>query len=433
LTIESDPMRQRILVADRVLTLDASNAGYAPGAVAFAGGEIRYVGRTGEMPAGEVEYLREQILLPGLVNTHTHIPMWLFRGLTEDVPRGEWLAERMRPLEARVTPADLRVGALAGCLELLLNGVTTTADRYGYMDSVAPAIESSGLRAIVAYSLYDRSAAEGLRATQNLIERYGTDPRRSRITVAIGPHATDSCGPDLLKAVRTLADRERALTVIHLAQSDVEVHAVWSRDGIDCAGYLDRLGLLAPDVVVAHCTYLSPDEADRVGGRGTAVAHCPSSNAKLEARSAPIARMRAAGATVGLGTDAASCNNGMDLFAEMKIAGLLNKLSVDDPSAFSALELLRMATIDGARALGLGELVGSIEVGKRADLVAVGTSAPHLQPWHADAPNLVYAARGSDVTSVWVDGERLVRNGQPTRLDPVDVVQSAARAATHAR
>jgi 5-methylthioadenosine/S-adenosylhomocysteine deaminase len=420
---------RRIIIADRLVTLNAGGTVHAPGAVAMVAGRIEAVGAPESMPVGEVEELAGHLLMPGLVNTHTHTPMWLFRGLTEDVPRGEWLSVRIRPLEQKMTPRDLCAGALAGCLELLLNGVTTVADRYGHMDSVVPAIEASGLRAIVAHSLYDHNAVDGLQRTARLIDHYGTDPSASRISVAIGPHATDSCGPELLRSVRLLADRSGARTVIHLAQSESEWEVVRVREGVDCATYLDNLGLLGPDVVVAHATYLTSNQAELVGRRTTAVAHCPSSNAKLEGRVAPIGVLRAAGAVVGLGTDAACCSNGMDLFAEMKIAGLLNKVAASDPSTFNTSELLRMATIDGARALGLGELVGSIEVGKRADMIALRTSSAHLQPWHADAPDLVYSARGSDVAHVWIEGERLVTNGQATRLDADEIIAAAVRAA----
>jgi 5-methylthioadenosine/S-adenosylhomocysteine deaminase len=283
---------------------------------------------------------------------------------------------------------------------------------------------------VVAHSLYDETADAGLAVTEGLIERFSSDPGHARVTAGIGPHATDTCGPDLLRRVRALADRTGARVFIHLAQSLDEVAA---RRG--CASYLDNLGLLAPDVVVAHGTYLSPGEAELVGRRGTAVAHCPSSNAKLEGRVAPIARMRASGAVVGLGTDAACCNNRMDLFEEMKIAGLMNKVAADDPAVFTATELLQCATLDGARALGLDGLVGSIEVGKRADLIAVRTNTARVAPWHDDAANLVYAARGGDVSAVWVDGEQLVRDSKPTRLDHAAIVSQALDAAsrlTHA-
>lgn len=420
---------RRVLVADRLLTLDAHNTVFTPGAVAVVDGHIESVGPPENMPPAPVERLQDHILLPGLVNTHTHTPMWLFRGQTEDVPRGEWLSARMRPLERRMTPADLCAGARAGCLELLLNGVTTIADRYGNMDAVAPAIEASGLRAVVAYSLYDETSSVGRQRTEDLIALYGTDPSKSRVTVAIGPHATDSCGADLLRQVRALADRTGARVVIHLAQSETEVAAVRRREGVDCATYLDRFGLLRPDVVVAHGTYLSECEAELVGSRATGVAHCPSSNAKLEGRFPPISRMRAAGATIGLGTDAACCNNAMDLFEEMKVAGLLNKLASNDPASFTALELVRMASIDAARVLGLDGVIGSIEIGKRADLIAVKTAQAHLQPWHDDAANLVYAVRGSDVSAVWIEGEQLVRDGRPTRLDEAEILHDAVRAA----
>jgi 5-methylthioadenosine/S-adenosylhomocysteine deaminase len=414
-----------IVVADRVLTLDAVGTVYAPGAVAILDGRINAIGSPDCMPPGTTERLTAHVLLPGLVNVHTHTPMWLFRGLTEDVPRGDWLANRMRPLERQVTPEELKAGALAGCLELLLNGVTTTADRYAHMDVVVDAVIESGLRAIVAHSLYDDGADQAFAITERLIEQFSTPG--SRVTVGIGPHATDTCGPAVLRRVRALADRTDARVFIHLAQSQAEVQLRG-----DCAAYLDNLGLLAPDVVVAHCTYLSAEQAELVGQRGTAVAHCPSSNAKIEGRVAPIAQLRASGAVVGLGTDAAACNNGMDLFEEMKVAGLVNKIAADDPSVLTAAELLRMATLDGARALGLDDVIGSLEVGKSADMIAVRTNDARVQPWHDNAANLVYATRGSDVSAVWIAGEPLVRAGKPTRLDTASVLERAGRAMSHA-
>ena len=229
--------------------------------------------------------------------------------------------------------------------------------------------------------------------------------------------------------MRRLADRTGARVFIHLAQSEEEVATVAAREATGCAGYLDALGLLRPEVVVAHATYLSEAEADLVGARRTAVAHCPSSNAKLEGRVAPIARMRRAGAVVGLGTDAACCNNGMDLFDEMKIAGLLNKVAADDPAALPALDILRAATSEAARALGIDHLVGTLEPGKRADVIAVRTRGAHLRPWHDPVANLVYAARGSDVTAVFVDGRPLLRERRLVELDAERILADATQAA----
>jgi len=416
------------LVADDVLTLDAASTRYSPGAVGFEGARISYVGPPPNVRTGTIVDLEGCVLLPGLVNVHTHTPMWLFRGLTEDVPRGEWLAGRMRPLEERVGPRELRAGALAGCLEMLLGGVTTIADRYSDMGEIAGAVEESGLRAVIAHSLYDAGAERGLRQSQALLERFGADPQRSRVWVGLGPHATDTCGPALLREVAALAERSGARVFIHLAQSQAEVAAVRARGYTGCAAYLDSLGLLGPTVVVAHGTYLTEEEADVVGRRRTAVAHCPSSNAKLEGRVAPVARMRRAGAVIGLGTDAACCNNGMDLFAEMRTAGLLNKVRADDPTAFPAADLLRMVTSDAAAALGVGDLVGSLEIGKRADVIAVDQQAPHVQPWHDPVANLVYAARGSDVRAVFVDGQPLVLDRRPVRLDAERILADGAQA-----
>jgi 5-methylthioadenosine/S-adenosylhomocysteine deaminase len=421
--------RQIVLVADQALTLDGAGTTFTPGAVVIEGNLIRAVGPPPLQPAGEVVDLRGSVLLPGLVNTHTHSPMWLFRGLTEDVPRGLWLTERLWPLERRLGPDELRAGALAGCLEMLLNGVTTIADRYGHMESVAKAVEASGLRAVVGHSLFDDAADAGLAASERLIERFGTDPARSRVWTGLAPHATDTCGPDLLRRVRRLAERTGARVFIHLAQSEEEVAAIRARGEAGCAQYLDALGLLGPTTVAAHATYLSPAEADLVGSRGTAVAHCPSSNAKLEGRVAPIARLRRAGAVVGLGTDAACCNNGMDLFDEMKVAGLLNKVAADDPAALPAIEILRGATSEAARALGIDHLVGSLEPGKRADVIAVRKTGAHVLPWHDPVANLVYATRGSDVVAVYVDGRRLVHEARPVSLDPDQILADGLAAA----
>src|SRR5262249_56430433 len=212
-------------------------------------------------------------------------------------------------------------------------------------------------------------------------------------------------------------------------QSGEEVATGGARGAEGCARYLDGLGLLAPDVVAAHATYLADAEADLLGSRRTAVAHCPSSNAKLEGRVAPIARMRRAGAVMGLGTDAACCNNRMDLFEEMKVAGLLNKVAADDPAALPALDILRAATSEAARALGIDHLVGTLEFGKRADVIAVRTRSARLMPWHDPVANLVYAARGSDVSAVFVDGRPLLRDGRLVELDAERILADAAQAA----
>ena len=418
-----------VLLADQVLTMDQQGTIHAPGAVTIEGAIIRAVGPPPERPSNRIIDLRGSVLLPGLVNAHTHTPMWIFRGLTEDVPRGEWLNGRLLPLERRLDADDLRRGALAGCLELLQNGVTTIADRYGHMDAVATAVEASGLRAVVGHSLFDRTAESDLAHAERLIDRLGTDPGRSRVWAGLAPHATDTCGPNLLRRVRRLADRTGARVFIHLAQSEAEVATVVARGASGCASYLDAFGLLAPDVVAAHAIYLSHEEADLVGRRGTAVAHCPSSNAKLEGRVAPIARMRRAGAVVGLGTDAACCNNGMDLFAEMKVAGLLNKVGTADPAELPTLNILRAATSEAARALGIDHLVGTLEPGKRADVIAVRTRGAHLLPWHDAVANLVYAARGSDVVATYVDGQPLLREGQPVDLDAERILADAAQVA----
>lgn len=423
-------MTRQALLAGEVITMDGADGVFAPGAVLIDGVRIAAVGTPEIVPPGtRTTDLGDCTLLPGLVNAHTHAAMWLYRGRTEDAPRGEWLPRRIAPLTGRLGPADLRHGALAGCLEMLRNGTTTIADRYSEMETIAGAVEESGLRAVVAHSIYDATADADLAATSRLIAHYGTDPDRARVWTGVGPHATDSCGPEMLRECRRMADRWGARVFVHAAQSQAEVDAARLRGASGCAALLDDVGLLAPDVVLAHCTYLTGGEADLVGRRGAAVAHCPSSNAKLEGRIAPIGRLRDAGAVIGLGTDAACCNNGMDLFAEMRSAGLLNKVAADDPAAFPAVELLRMATTGSARALGIDHLVGSLEPGKRADVIAVRRRAPHLLPRHDAVAALVYSTHGADVVGVWIDGEPQVRDGRALHLDEDRILADGVRAA----
>src|SRR3989441_9625213 len=237
-----------MLLADEVLTLDSRGMTYSPGAVVIEGDSISYVGPPQAEKSGTVIHPDGCAVLPGLVDVHTHTPMWLFRGLTEDVPRGEWLQARMRPLETLVGPGELRAGARAGCLELLTSGVTTIADRYSDMGEVAGAVEESGLRAVLAHSLYDRDAERGLRETEALLERFGADPARSRVWAGLGPHATDTCGPDLLRRVAALAERSGGRVFLHPPPAQAEIAAVRARGPPGCAARLDQLRRPRPTV-----------------------------------------------------------------------------------------------------------------------------------------------------------------------------------------
>lgn len=417
---------KRLIRGGTVVTLDAADRVLDPGIVAFDEDRISYVGPPdGYTPTGDEEVLlaEDQVILPGLINTHTHSCMALYRSGADDVPLGEWLPRYLYPMERRTTADDLYWGAVLGCCEMLANGITTIADRFSHMSVQAEGIATTGIRAVLGVTLTDARRVEQQADAEALLERWGTAPE-SRIRAALAPHATETCGPELLQWIRRTADERGAQIYIHLAQTREEVAEVATLYGIDgCARYLERHGLLGTDVIAAHCVYIDDEEVELLARSGTRVAHCPVSNVKIEARMAPIPAMLRAGVVLGLGTDCAASNNGMDLFGEMKCAGLLNKLLTGDPTFLPAARLLRLATSEAARVLGLEHLVGSLEVGKRADLITLDRDSLHLAPWNDLYGTLVYAARGADVRHVFVDGRAVVLDRRLLSVDPAELAR----------
>jgi 5-methylthioadenosine/S-adenosylhomocysteine deaminase len=417
---------RRLIRGGTVVTLDVADRVFDPGVVVFDDNLISYVGPPdGYVPTGDEEVLRaeDQLIMPGLVNTHTHAGMALYRSRADDVPPGEWLPRYLYPMERQTTPDDLYWAAMLGCCEMLMNGITTTADRFSHMSVQAEGIAATGIRAVLGATLTDARRDEQQADALVLLDRWGTSPE-SRIRAALAPHATETCGPDLLRWIRRTADERGAQIYIHVAQMQAEVDEVRARHGIGgSVRYLERHSLLGPDVIAAHCIYIDEDEVEVLARTGTRVAHCPVSNVKIEARMAPVPAMLRAGVVLGLGTDCAASNNGMDLFAEMKCAGLLNKLATGDPMFLPAAQLLRLATTEAARVLGMDHLVGSLEMGKRADLIALDRDSLHLAPWNDVPGNLVYAARGADVRHVFVDGRSIVLDRRLLAVDAAELTR----------
>jgi 5-methylthioadenosine/S-adenosylhomocysteine deaminase len=416
------------LTGGLVVPIDGSHDWFDPGVVLFKAGKITFVGPsdTGPAPpAGAVIHdCSQKIVMPGLVNAHTHTGMSYFRNLLEDLPSTDWFHYE-QIAERYLTREDIYWAALLGAYELLRQGVTTTADRFSHMDVIVEALEHAGLRAIIAPSLVDRDAEARKRQVLSLLERYGSHGD-GLIQAGLGPVGPDSCSTELLRWIRTQADRYGALIFIHLAQSRQELAEVARRGYEGAARYLDAIGLLGPDVVAAHCLYLDEEEVTLLGQRGVRVAHCPASNAKIEGRIAPILALEQAGVRIGLGTDCAACNNGMDMFTEMKTAGLLHKVAAEEPTAMPVAHLLSLATENAADCLDLGDVVGSLKVGKRADVITVRRNEPWLQPWPDPYAGLVYATRGLDVLDVWVDGQQKVADGRLLAGDVAEAVERAA-------
>jgi len=426
-------MGSTVLRGGLVLPMDSTHEdGFDPGVVIFDQGWITFVGSPDDAPPpapdATVIDCTDQIIMPGLINTHTHTGMTFFRNLLEDLPSADWFRYEL-DAERYLTPDDIYFAALLGAYEMIRQGVTTIADRFSHTDQVVRALEHAGLRAIVAPSLVDRDAEARKRQAVDLLERYRAKGS-GLISVGLGPVGPDTCSTELLQWTRHQADRYGALIFIHLAQSKQELVEIERRGYRGSARYLDAIGFLGPDVVAAHCMYVDPEEVELLAKHRVRIAHCPTSNAKIEGRVAPVPAFERGGMRVGIGTDCAASNNSMDMFGEMKIAGLMQKVAAGDPTVMPVSHILYLATRGAAACLSMEPRIGSLEVGKCADVITVHRNEPYLHPWHNVQAGLVYAARGLDVQDVWINGQRRVANGKLIANDVDDVM---ARAANWAR
>ena len=404
------------------------------GAVAVKGGIIADVGPSGAVErehglGAKVLTAPKSLVMPGLINAHTHVSMTCLRGLADDLPLMTWLNEHIFPAEARLTGEMVYWGALLGCAEMIMSGTTSFCDMYLFEREVARAVDKAGLRALVGEVLYDFPSPnygppeEGLRYTERLIEEYRG---HERIAVAVEPHALYTCSPDLLTACDRLARKTGAPLITHLSENREEVGAVMERYGATPVGHLEKLRLLSPNLIADHCVVLTPEDMALLADRGVRVAHNPRSNMKLASGVAPIPELIATGVPVGLGTDGPASNNNLDLFGEMDAAAKMHKVFRMDPTLMSAETVLDMATAGGAKVLGLGGRTGRLEKGRLADLIVLDMSAPHLTPMYNPASHLVYAAGGSDVVHSVVHGRVLMENRRLTTLDLDEIYERMA-------
>ncbi len=403
------------------------------GAVWVKDGRIARVGLPpgGERPAAaETIDARGGIVLPGLVNAHTHLPMSLFRGLADDLPLERWLNDHIFPVEAaHLDPHTVRTGTLLSCAEMLLSGTTTCCDGYFFEDLVARAVEASGMRAVLAQGVIDFPApgvpdpSRNVAAAAAFADRWRR--RSPRVTPSIFCHTPCTCSEKTLRAAKAEADALGLTLQVHAAETRQERERIEAEKGCSPVAYLERIGVLDGNTLLAHAVWVDEEDIGILRRSGARVAHLPESNMKLAAGIAPVPEMIAAGIPVGLGTDGCASNNDLDLFAEMDTAAKVHKVRTMDPAVMDAGTVLRMATIEGARALGLGDRIGSIEVGKEADLVVVDTQAPHLTPLYRPESHLVYAARGADVRCVMVAGKLLVRDRRLLGLDLGEILRDA--------
>jgi 5-methylthioadenosine/S-adenosylhomocysteine deaminase len=418
-----------------VLPLDGEKHTIEDGAIAIKNGIITYVGRRNRMPKATAEtkiYAGGKIATPGLVNSHTHLPMTLFRGMAEDLGLDAWLKQAIWPMESKLRPEDTCAGALLGCLEMIKSGTTCFADMHFHEDKVAEAAEKSGLRASLAEGIFaveDEASCQKLLKKSLAFVKQFKGSANGRVNVMLGPHSAYSCGAELLRQIAEKASELDVGIHMHLAESKRMFQDIQRKYRLGEVDFLDRIGFLKDNVLAAHCIYLSEKERRILSKHGVNVAYVPVANMKLGLGIAKIRQLADLGLNVGLGTDGAASNNTLDMFDTMKVAALLQKLACNDPAALSAYETLSMATLKGAKALGLDKETGSLEVGKKADLILIDFSKPHLKPLHDVYAGIVYSARGSDVDTVIVDGKILMENRKVRTLNEEDVMREAESAA----
>ena len=379
----------------------------------------------------EVLDLGQAMVLPGLVNTHTHAAMTLLRGLCDDAPLASWLADHIWPAEARLTPEAVRMGTGLACAEMLATGTTCFLDAYLFVDAIVEAVEAAGMRAVVCQGVFDIENA-GFKTTDAALASAGRLADRlaghERLRPAIFPHAVYTCSRQTLTRCNDFAGARGVLLSMHAAETAKENADCQRAHGKRVIAYLRELGLLGPDRLLAHGVDLTPDEAAALAETGTSVAHCPKSNLKLASGIAPVHALRDAGVTVGLGTDGAASNNTLNLFSELNVAALLQKAATGDPTVLAAGAALDMATRDGADAIGWPAL-GRLAVGGPADLCALDLTRPQFHPSFDPISDVVYAANGGDVCLTMVAGKVLYRDGTFPGLDYAGLV-SAFRAAS---
>ncbi len=352
-----------------------------------------------------------KVALPGMVNLHTHSPMVLLRGFGDDMVLQQWLETKVWPQEAKLRPEDIYWGAKLACLEMIKSGTTTFLDMYFHMDQVGKAVKEMGLRAFLAEGIIDLGipsrAEEQLKAADEANRKIEA-LKSSRITPVLGPHALFTVSESTLMRVREIADRKGYLVHTHLSETKREVDDCVTQHGARPGAYLDKLGFLSKDVIVAHGCWLDPSEIEILAHTGAKVAHCPTSNMKLASGQAmPYAAMKEAGVVMGLGTDGAASNNNLDMFEAMKFAALFQKFAHRDPAVLPASEAFQMATLGGARALGID--AGLLQAERLADLVLVDPRRPDLTPRHDDVSNWVYSAHGNCVDTVICDGQVIMK------------------------
>lgn len=419
-----------------ILTMDVTFSQYSPGAIAIQDDIIKAVGLETELlksyTSENILDAKGKILMPGLINAHTHVPMTLLRGLADDLRLDVWLLGYMMPVEREyVTPEFVRLGTKLACVEMIRSGITCFADMYYFEDDVAEATAEAGLRAICSQSILKfptpdaSSYDESIAYSKNFIEKWKNHPL---IVPAIAPHAPYTCTPEIIEKSKNMAIEYDIPLHIHLAETQGEVENITKEHGMPVMPYMDKLKLFDAKVIAAHCVHIDPGEIRLLKKRNAGVAHNPSSNLKLASGISPVKQMMDIGINVGIGTDGPASNNDLDMFEEIRLTTFLAKGSSGDPTALPAKTTVAMATRIGAKALHIEEITGSLVPGKRADLILLDIAKIHNSPNFRHLPDslysqVVYAAKANDVTDVMVNGKWLMTGKKLLTLDEETLMQ----------
>ncbi|MFY9611890.1 MAG: amidohydrolase [Blastocatellia bacterium] len=414
-----------IIRGGTVVTMNGSSRVIDNGAVAIKQDRIVAVGTSSEVSARysatRTIYANGKIVMPGLINTHTHVPMVLFRGIADDLVLMEWLQKYIFPAEAKnVDEQFVRWGTKLGCLEMIQGGTTTYVDMYYFEDAIADETARAGMRAVLGETLLDFPAPDNKtwEAGMTYVEKFAQKWKgNALITPAIAPHAPYTVSTEHLKQAHALSERILMPLIIHIAEDQAEVKTIKERYGTSSVSYLDRIGLLDQRVIAAHMVWPTEEDIKTLASRKVGVAHCPQSNMKIAAGAAPVPQMLRAGVAVGLGTDGAASNNDLNLWEEIDTAAKLHKLVSKDPTVITAREALEMATIRGARAIHLDKDIGSLEAGKLADLIIVNATSVHQTPGYDVYSKLAYSTKASDVETVIINGRVIMRNRRVLTVD----------------
>ena len=404
--------------------------------IGISGSRIALVDTNHVLAADKIIDARGGLILPGLVNTHTHLPMVCFRGLADDLPLMDWLNHHIFPMETRfVNRQMVRDGAMLAIAEMILSGTTTCCDGYFFENQIAEAALACGMRAVVAQGFADFATPDYpqyekmMAAAGRFVERWL--PHAPMITPAFFCHSPYTCSPRTLVNVKAAAREAGILYLTHLLENRDEIDTIEKRYGRKPVPHLHHLGVLDNRTVAVHCNWMSPEDIALFADLGVSVSHNPASSMKLAAGVAPVPLMLEKGIAVGLGTDGSASNNDLDMFQEMDLSAKVHKVTLLNPTVMSAETVVKMATIDGARVLGLDRLIGSIEVGKQADIIILDMDQPHLTPLYNPYSHIVYAARGGDVKTSIIAGKPVMENRRLLTMDLPAVMERVRAIAAH--